>query len=137
MCDFVMTGQPMSREELLSFEVEKEMYDVGNLNELTELMQLIGSFIDGCDQVLVNSETIFHKDFSDEEERVKLVYTTSAMLKPYFDRPENLLTISINMHSGYQGYVFQVLFDKTKINARTRGIKSPFYIKQILPSGKI
>lgn len=137
MCDFVMTGQLMTRKELLAYEVEKELYDLSNLDELTQIMQLIGSFIDGCDQVLVNDETIFHPAFWKEEERTKLVFSTSVVLLPYLNRAEDVLIVSIYMHSKHQGFVFQVIFNKTNLTASTRGFKQPFFIRQILPSEEI
>ncbi len=130
-----MTGQLMTREELLAFEVEKEIYDVSILDELTLIMQLIGAFIDGCDQVLVNNETIFHSAFWQEEERTKLVFSTSAVLKPYFDKSKDVLIVSIYMHSKYNGFVFQVVFEKKRMIAITRGFKQPFFIKQITITG--
>lgn len=132
-----MTGQLMTRNELLEYEVEKEIYDVSMLDELTQIMQLIGSFIDGCDQVIVNNETIFHAASWQEEERTRLVFSTSAVLQPYFNKFEDVLIVSIYMHSKYNGFVFQVIFNKNALTATTRGFKQPFFIKQILPSEKI
>ncbi len=130
-----MTGQLMTREELMTYEVEKEIYNVSILDELTQIMQLIGSFIDGCDQVLVNNETIFHSTFWQEEERTKLVFSTSVVLKPFFDKTDDVLTVSIYMHSKYNGFVFQVVFNKATLTATTRGFKQPFFIKQISITG--
>lgn len=136
MCDFLMTGEVMSREELLSYEVEKELYDLKRSNELTKIMELIGAFSEGCNQLLVNNKTIFQVGISKDSFHLKLATLTSSVLQPYFDEAKDGMIISVYMHPNSEPFVFQVVFDKKRMTAVTRGFKKPFFLKQILVTGK-
>jgi hypothetical protein len=130
-----MTGQLMTREELLEYEVEKEIYDLSRPDEFTKIMQLIGNFIDGCSQVLVNQKTIFHLGISKESFHLKLATSTASVLQPYFDEAIDAMIVSVHMHPCSDPFVFQVVFEKKRMIAITRGFKQPFFIKQISITG--
>jgi hypothetical protein len=135
MCDFLMTGERMTREELLEYEVEKELYDLSRPTEFTKIMELIGFFVDGCDQVLVNNKTIFRLGISKDSFHLKLCSSTASVLQPYFDEAKEAMIVTVYMHPCRDPFVFQVVFEKKRMIAITRGFKQPFFIKQISITG--
>ncbi len=135
MCDFLMTGERMTREELLEYEVEKELYDLSRPDGFPQIMQLIGAFIEGCAQVFINNKTIFQLGVSKDSFHLKLCSSTSSVLKPYFDEAKEVMIVTVYMHPNSNPFIFQVVFDKLRMTAITRGFKQPFFMKQISITG--